>query len=192
MNRYPLTHLCPKAINIFIMITVTVEECNSFSQDYYDSIVFSLQIHQLTCSCGHSGCLTLHAYYKRKVKPPDGSEVILRITRVKCSEWGATHAILLSSIVPYSQISLSVQQIIVDAYESDDDTLSVCTDTGTIDENNVKSVIRRYLRHWQQRLLSFRIVLSPIRLLVERCFSFYSVQFMQIRRTFNTLFATPT
>lgn len=174
------------------MITVTVEECNSFSQDYYDSIVFSLQIHQLTCSCGHSGCLTLHAYYKRKVKPPDGSEVILRITRVKCSEWGATHAILLSSIVPYSQISLSVQQIIVDAYESDDDTLSVCTDTGTIDENNVKSVIRRYLRHWQQRLLSFRIVLSPIRLLVERCFSFYSAQFMQIRRTFNTLFATPT
>lgn len=174
------------------MITVTVEECNSFSQDYYDSIVFSLQIHQLTCSCGHSGCLTLHAYYKRKVKPPDGSEVILRITRVKCSECGATHAILLSSIVPYSQISLSVQQIIVDAYESDDDTLSVCTDTGTIDENNVKSVIRRYLRHWQQRLLSLKIALSPSHLLIERCFSFYSAQFMQIRNTFNTLFATPT
>ena len=50
------------------MITLTVKDCNSFSQDYYDSMIASLQFHQLTCSCGHSGCLTIHAYYKRKVR----------------------------------------------------------------------------------------------------------------------------
>ena len=174
------------------MITLTVKDCNTFSQDYYDKMIASLQFHQLTCSCGHSGCLTIHAYYRRKVKTPNGHVHTLKILRVKCSECGTTHAILLSSMVPYSQISLSAHQIIVDAYESSGDTACVCTDTGSIDENNVKYIIRKYLRHWKQRLLSAGISLHPAGLLSAGCFAFYSAQFMQVRRTPNTLFAIPT
>lgn len=174
------------------MITVTVQECNDFSQDYYNSIIYSLPFHQLTCSCGHSGCLTTHAYYKRKVKSTDGTVYTLKIVRVKCAECGTTHAILLSSIVPYSQIPFSVQHIIVDAIEKDQDIFAACTDSGSIDENNLKHIKRNYLRHWKQKLISERISLSPIKTLIESCFAFYSAQFMQIRATFNRLFFKPT
>lgn len=174
------------------MITVTVKECNTISQDFYDSVVNSLQFHQLSCTCGHSGCLTIHAYYSRKVKLPDGSIIRLRIIRVKCSECGRTHAILLSSIVPYSQISLSIHLTITRAFENSADPFAACTDSGSVDENHVKRIIRTYRHHWQQRLLSARIRLSYIEDLVRGCFSFYSAQFMQIRRTPNTLFVIPT
>ena len=174
------------------MITLTVKDCNSFSQNFYDSVIASLQFHQLTCSCGHSACLSIHAYYMRKAKAPDGSVHTLRILRVKCSECGTTHAVLLSSMVPYSQISLSAHQAIIDAYESAGDTDHDCTDTGSIDENNVKYIIRTYLRHWKQRLLSAGLPLHPASLLTAGCFAFYSAQFMQIRKTFNILFSMTT
>jgi hypothetical protein len=88
------------------MITLLVEENNPLSQSFYDYCINSLQFHQLTCSCGRSGCLNIHGYYQRKVKTHDGS-FILTVCRVICSECGRTHAILPSSIVPYSQIPLA-------------------------------------------------------------------------------------
>lgn len=174
------------------MITVKVKNCKSISQDYYDSIINTLQLNQLTCCCGHSGCMTIHAYYSRKVKLPNGLIISLRILRVKCSECGRTHAVLLSSMVPYSQISLLTHQIIVLAYEDRTDPFQSCTNTGSIDENNVKTIIRKYITHWRQRLLSERISLSSLDVLISSCFAFYSTQFMQIRSTYNILFKTPT
>lgn len=53
------------------MITISVKDYNQISQDYYDSIINSLQFHRLTCSCGHSACLTIHGYYRRGVFLPD-------------------------------------------------------------------------------------------------------------------------
>ena len=179
-------------IDTVIMITVTVKKCNSFSQEYYDSIVNSLQFHQLTCSCGRSGCLTIHAYYKRKVRPPDGSVSHLKILRVKCSECGTTHAVLPASIIPYSQISISVHLTIVQACENSGDIMSACTDSGSIDENNVKHIVRNYIRYWRQKLISECIALSSAAFLTARCFAVYSAQFMQVRRTVNILYATPT
>lgn len=174
------------------MITVTVKECNTISQNYYDSVVSALQFHQISCSCGHSGCLSIHAYYYRWVKLPDGSSFRIKITRVKCSECGRTHAILLSSIIPYVQISLAIHQVIISAYENGSATDTACTETGSIDEDNVKSIIRKYVRHWQQRLISERIPLFPFSVLVLSCFKSYSAQFMQIRRAANVLFDTTT
>jgi len=55
------------------------------------------------------------------------------------SECGAAHAILLSSIVPYSQISFSVQVNIAEKYDSHLDTVSVCESNPDIDENNIKA-----------------------------------------------------
>lgn len=95
------------------MITIFVRDCNQISQSFYDSVIYDLQLHQLTCSCSHSACLSVHGYYKRTVKLSSGA-IRLRVCRVKCSECGATHALLLSSMVPYSQTFLSLQQQISD------------------------------------------------------------------------------
>ena len=42
------------------MILISVSNYNQFSQDYYDSVINSLPFHRLTCSCGHSACLSIH------------------------------------------------------------------------------------------------------------------------------------
>lgn len=173
------------------MITVSVKEYNKISQDYYDSIINSLQFHQLTCSCGHQACLTIHGYYERGVYLPDGI-LMLRVCRVRCSECGHTHTLLLSSLVPYSRIRTSDQHAIVIAYESASGIGSVCDENPSIDEKTAKSVARRYLRFWKQRLLSERVPLPDLESLIRDCFSFYSMQFMQIRRTSNQLFSSPT
>ncbi len=109
-----------------------------------------------------------------------------------CSECGRTHAILPASIVPYDQIDLEDQRIIVVAYETGADRNQVCTPEGAIDENDVKAVILRYRRRWRQMLLSEAIRLSDRLRLVRECFAHYSMQFMQIHRTPNSLFTATT
>lgn len=173
------------------MILISVSNYNRFSQNYYNSVINNLQLHRLTCSCGHSACLSIHAYYKRSVFLPDGVYP-LRICRVRCSECGRTHAILLSSLVPYDRISLSDQHTVICAYEDGADRNAVCEQNPSIDENNVKSIIRRYTRFWRQRLLSESIRFTEIPSLVRSCFSFYSMQFMQIRGAPAKLFSLTT
>ena len=173
------------------MILISVKDYNQFSQVYYDSIVNHLQFHRLSCTCGHSACLSVHAYYERGIFLPEGA-LSLRICRLRCSECGRTHAILPSSIVPYDRISLSDQHRIICAYEDGSDRNAICEENPSVDENNVKAVIRRYLLFWIQRLLSEAIRLTEIQSLVHDCFAFYSMQFMQIRRTFNKLFPGTT
>ena len=118
--------------------------------------------------------------------------MILRILRLKCAECGHTHAVLLSSLVPYSQIALKDQRQIVSAYEEKSNRNAVCDTNSSIDENNVKYVIRSYRRNWRERLRSEGIGLSPADLLIRLCFSVYSAQFMQIHATFNRLFSMTT
>ena len=173
------------------MITIFVRDCNQISQSFYDSVIYNLPFHQLACPCGHAACLSIHGYYRRTVKLPSGP-LRLRVCRVKCSECRTTHAILLSSIVPYSQIPLSDQQRICNDYEEGQHVSSVCAGNPSIDENNVKSVLRNYRRCWREKLRSLRTPLSPINALIRSCFSDYSSQFMQIHRRINKLFSYPT
>ena len=103
----------------FIMITLSGLNCNPNTeniQDKYDAFIRSLQLHQLTCSCGHSACLFIHAYYTRSLKVLDRS-VDLRICRVRCSACGKTHALMPAFIVPYSQMALPDQVEIVRGLE---------------------------------------------------------------------------
>lgn len=174
-----------------IMITINVEDCNYISKDLYESVINNLQLHQLECSCGHHGCLSIHGYYYRSAKNPEGT-IRLRIQRVICSECGATHSLHLSLTVPYSQIPLTDQQKIIKAYEQGDNPGNAVPETSDIDENNIKSVLRAYRRHWRERLRSENISLEPARDLVLKCFSFYSMQFMQVHRAFNALFSGTT
>lgn len=173
------------------MLTVPVQDFNTFTQEFYNSVISSLQLHTLKCSCGHSGCLICHAYYSRRVITPTGKKP-LNILRVKCSECARTHALLLSSMVPYSQISAEDQRMITDAYENGSDRNELCSSGNGIDENNIKAVIRRYLRYWRERLRAWSIYLDSLPALSEDCFSHYSKQFMQIRGTFNALVPSPT
>ena len=173
------------------MITISAKDYNHFSQDAYDSLIAFLQIHRVRCSCGHAGCLKIHSYYVRGVLLPDGS-LPLWILRVICSVCGHTHAILPASLVPYDRIPLADQHRIILAYDDGSDPFAVCEDNLQIDENNVKSVIRRYVRFWLQRLLSEELSLTSLAELIRGCFAHYSMQFMQIRRTTNRLFADTT
>ncbi len=173
------------------MITIFVKICNQISQSFYDSVIHGLQLHRLTCSCNHSACLSVHGYYRRTVKLPSGT-LRLRICRVKCSECRTTHALLLSSMVPYSQILLSDQQKICSDYEEGWNANSVCDANPSVDENNVKSVLRHYRLCWREKLRSLRIALTPLSSLILSCFSDYSSQFMQIHQRVNILFSYST
>ena len=87
-----------------------------------------------------------------------------------------------------TQISLSDQQRICNDYEEGRRASSVCEINPSIDENNVKSVLRNYRRCWREKLRSLRIQLFPLESLIRSCFSDYSSQFMQIHRQANKLF----
>ncbi len=173
------------------MITIFVRDCNQISQSFYDSVITNVQFHQLTCSCSHSACLSVHGYYRRTVKLASGA-LRLRVCRVKCSECGTTHALLLSSLVPYSQIPLTDQQKICRDFEEGKNSSLVCEVNPSVDENNVKSVLRNYRQHWREKLRSLRIPLSPLNDLIRSCFSNYSSHFMQIHQRANQLFLYTT
>lgn len=173
------------------MITITVHFDNPLNQKTYENLINTLQFHQLPCTCGHSGCLTVHGYYNRSLKEED-SEITLSICRVKCSHCGKTHALLPSCLVPYSRVSLQEQAAIISAYENSGDLVSIMDRTPSIDENLIASIIKRYITHWMQKIRSFRIDLSFPSCLAEQCFSLFMNQFMQIRQTPNILFLTPT
>ena len=173
------------------MITLFVDENNPLTPTFYNNLITNLQFHRLTCPCGHSGCLSVHGYYRRYIKTSDG-KLPFRICRVKCECCGHTHAILLSSMVPYSQISLSEQVSIINNYEISSSQEFLMERNNSIDESNCRHVIRQYLMHWKQKLLSERIGFDGIASLTTSCFQFFSFQFMQIKRTPNILFINTT
>ena len=173
------------------MITITVPFDKPLNQNTYENLINTLQFHQLQCTCGRSGCLTIHGRYTRSLKEED-SEITLSICRVKCSHCGRTHALLPSQLVPYSQVSLQEQAAILSAYEDSGDFEQIMERTPSIDENLIASIIRRYVKHWMQKIRSFRVELSFPPRLVKQCFSLFRNQFMQIRQTPNILFPTPT
>ena len=154
-------------------------------------MINNLQFHQLTCPCGHSGCLSVHGYYHRHIKASSG-KLLIRICRVKCECCGHTHAILLFSMVPHSQISLAEQVTIIHNYENSLSQDSVMNDNPSIDESCYRYIIRQYLSHWKQKLLFERISFGSIHGLIVSCFSLFSCQFMQIKRIPNILFLNTT
>lgn len=173
------------------MITLFVEENNPITSNFYNKTINNLQFHQLTCPCGHSGCLCVHGYYHRFVKTSSG-KLKFRICRVLCECCGHTHALLLSSMVPHSQISLNDHISIINNYENDSSQNSVMNSNPYIDESNYRYIIRCYKLYWREKLLSERILLMPALNLINSCFVHFSHQFMQIKNTPNILFSNTT
>ena len=169
------------------MITVLCKNLNSFSQKSYDKLVDSIQLVNIPCTCGARGCMVGYGHYSRHVKL-FSKLITLSVQRVRCKQCGKTHAILLSCLVPYSQIPLDDQQQILICAETGSSPAQVMDKNFLIDENNVKYIIRQFRRHWKQRIFSIDKTLSDD--LPEPCISTYSRQFMQIHRTRNILFST--
>ena len=164
---------------------------NPLTSDFYNHLIDSLQFHRLTCTCGHSSCLSIHGYYTRSLKTPQGNSS-LRICRVICSCCHRTHALLPSSLVPYSQISLKEHVDIISSHQDKDGWVSLMNRNPSIDESNCRHIIRSFRHHWKQRLLSERVSLCDRAALIRNCFSAFARQFMQIHRTPNILFINTT
>lgn len=98
------------------MITIETEYFNPISQDFYDNTIHSIDLALLPCTCGHLGCLIWYGSYSRNLRQGN-SNLLLRVARVLCKSCGHSHALLLSPLVPYSQIPLPVQVSIVRSYE---------------------------------------------------------------------------
>lgn len=131
-----------------MIITIAIANIKStaISQDFYNKIIDSLDLNLISCTCGHSGCLIRYGSYKRNVQLKD-EKITLSVVRVFCTACGHTHALLLSSIVPYSQIPLDIQVSVIHTYESGLSLHPILTDHCLIDENNLKSVLRSYKLH---------------------------------------------
>lgn len=173
------------------MITIKTENYNLISQDFYNKTIDSLDLNLISCVCGHSGCLTRYGSYRRSIRLAD-AVLSLSVVRVYCKACGHTHALLLSSMVPYSQFPLVLHVRLIHAYEQETGFQNILAEQYCVDENNLKSIIRNYRLHWKQRLLSMRIRFPDISSLISGCFSFFSRQFMQIKSTSNKLFILPT
>ena len=150
------------------MITVITEECNEISQEFYDDAMDSIQICQLECSCGHCGCLAGHGAYTRSIKTALG-KIPLVIRRVQCSLCNATHALLPSGIVPYSQVLLTDHAAIASSFEDGRDGREVMDTNPELSPSQVFYILSLYIRFWRQRLLSESLPLSPAHALTKPC-----------------------
>lgn len=172
-----------------IMITIPIENCNSFSQKTYNDYIFGLQLHMMECKCGHCGGLIFYGRYERHLRIL-GLFLSLFIQRVRCCFCGKTHALIPSLIVPYSQIPREDQQEILRLNEEGKSAKPVLDRNCQIDESHMRHIVRRYKRFWKERILSLGLSLREQ--LTETCLSVYSLQFMQIHRTWNSFFSPPT
>ena len=173
------------------MITVFTSDFNSISQRSYDNLISDIQIHQLECPCcRHSGQMSYYGRYKRHVFI-SGKRPCIYIQRVKCS-CGRTHAILPSSIVPYSDVMLWAQLFIALNGSGLIAVTKLMNAGVNIDERTARYIWRNYVLKWKQRLSSYMISLSDYPSLVSECFQCFFRQFMQIKRTPNILFQSST
>jgi hypothetical protein len=174
------------------MITIISNKINTLNQISYNNFLQNIEIHQLLCSCGLSGCLIKHGYYIRSIKTSCGI-IPLSILRVKCKHCGKTHAIFPFLIVPYSNILLDTHLSIITTYISKSSFEPIMMDNEYIDESNIKYIIRQFLRYWKERIAAFEFsVFDSPDILSNQCLNTFKRQFMQIKHTTNILFAKPT
>lgn len=113
---------------------------------------------------------------------------LLRILRVKCMSCKSTHAVLLYSIVPYSQYALEVH---LKALQSD--FLNTFIDwiewNEEINEYSYYYIRSQFQKYWKERLMSESMRLKTH--LFKSCFKIFSLQFMQIKCTRNIFYPSP-
>ena len=157
------------------MITLKVDKLNrEISQKLYDEIIESVDIHLLECTCKRHN-MVVHGYYSRNIKTHNGN-VELVILRVRCKECGKTHAVLISFIVPYQSIEMSVRIEII----TDKDIEKIMNDNPSIDELNVYRVKERFRSKYKAWMRSLNLTLEDD--LVLESFRYFRSNFMQTHR----------
>ena len=170
------------------MITVIIENFKVFSQKSYNKFLDRINIHELPCSCDIKGQLVKHGYYERKIKI-SGQINTIKILRAKCESCGMTHAVFPKEIVPYSQIPLQDQIVIIQTYLLNESFETIMITNEFIEENNIKYIINNYRTYWKERLKSYRIsIFDKVKSLISKCLNTFKRQFMQIKCTPNILF----
>lgn len=168
------------------MITISKTICKTFSQETYNKMINSLPFHKLTCTCGRKASFIKHAYYCRSFKF-NGHLIRLKVLRLICKSCNKTHSVLPDWIVPYSRTLLIDQVRIIKAYHSKTSYDDIMINNLLLDESNLNYIIKNYLKHWKERLLSYSIPINKS--LITSCFKYFKRQFMQIKRTANILFS---
>ena len=157
------------------MITLKVDKLNrEISQKLYDEIIDSVDIHLLECTCKRHN-MVVHGYYSRNIKTHNGN-VELVILRVRCKECGKTHAVLISFIVPYQSIEMSVQIKII--ANNDIEKIMYCNPC--IDELDIYRVKERFRLKYKAWMRSLNLTLEDD--LVLESFRYFRSNFMQTHR----------
>lgn len=174
------------------MLTIQLKIDKPINQKNYDEIRFKLDPTVLQCVCGAIGEFIWHGSYKRKVVLTGGDVIPLRIARLYCKHCHHTHAIILSTMVPYSKYPLSVQADIIESHDKNVSLNSILEKYPGIELDTLKSIIKKFHRHWNERLRSIGLALYPLSHLIEESFKHFKCQFMQIKATRNKLIPSPT
>lgn len=158
------------------MITLYVEDLNTeITQDIYDGYINQIDVHHLECTCQRHD-MVIHGYYTRNLRIHDHT-ISLKILRVRCNSCHHTHAILLSSIVPYQSIALNIQiQIIRENDVKLDESQS---DLETEEDNMIYNpdigpqIIYRILKRFRSK---FKAWISLKRLIWDSSLSIHAYQ----------------
>ena len=157
------------------MITLKVDNLNrEISQKLYDEIIESVDIHLLECTCKRHN-MVVHGYYSRNIKTHNGN-IELVIMRVRCKDCGKTHAVLISFIVPYQSIEMSVQIKII--ANSDIEKIMYCNPS--IDELDISRVKERFRLRYKSFMKSLNLTFEDD--LVFLSFKYFKSNFMQIHK----------
>lgn len=148
---------------------------NVLSQDCYDQVVQELDRALIQCpDCKQLG-FYVNSYYERSFKLAGSlNKTKIIIMQVICKSCGKTHAILLSCMIPWSQISLQDTLIILRLKPSSPDH----EDNPLISHEDRVRLRKAFQLFWKERLKAFCIAVDD--LLSQNCIFYHHRQFMQI------------
>ena len=94
------------------------------NENDYQAFVASIDLLSLHCpACGAVGLFILYGHYKRFVIIDDvsnGCKISIRVQRIQCTQCKATHSLLPTNFVPYTQFTYLFIYYIVTLDENDD------------------------------------------------------------------------
>ena len=151
---------------------------------FYSQLTSALNFSDLPCPCCKECGMRIFAYYSRYVKNPDFPEKTkIRVLRVRCVNENCrkTHAILPSTIVPYSQITMADTISIVKA-QSKEDARKILDENILISLEDIRKTKLKFLNFWKSRISNIEASLGSDRFFSE-CISVYKMHFMQLPPT---------
>ncbi len=159
------------------MIVVLRQTVKEISQKIYNQMLKKLNRQKIQCSeCKQFG-FNIHSYYDHHFKIAGQSQKRnVVITQLICPHCGKTHAVLLCTMVPWSQITLEDTIRIIEA-KNDEETRQLMYENEVITVEDVKRIRRVFRREWKERLKGFNINIDDD--LSENCIKWHKRQFMQ-------------